>query len=811
MRPDNRSMTGKAVTLGIAGLLAGLVVAAAAFPGAAMSGLAAKAGAETFDKLPSELTVKQAPQITYVYANDGKTLLATMYDENRSDTRLANMSPLVLKAIIAAEDHQFYEHNGVDPKGIARALVVNNKGDSQQGGSTLTMQYVRQAISYSAESPAEVVAATENTPARKLREMRYAMSLEKKISKDEILERYLNIAPFGNGTYGVFAASKVYFEKAPKDLTIDEAAMLAGMVKAPSAFNPTTATGKPQAEARRNYVIDQMVATGAITADDATKAKAVPLVVKGKRTPNGCVATKENHWGFFCDYFYRWWLDQPAFGETAYDRERTLMSRGYRVVSSLDPKVQEVTKKAVERHYPTGRRHALMLASVEPGTGRVRALATNRNYKLDDPRKPKNGESTNPAKRRAGIRGTYPNTTNPLVTGGGDIMGYQAGSTFKMFTMAAALEKGYPLSYTINATSPVVTQYPQDSGPAACGGRWCPRNANPKWMNGNRNMWSGFGRSVNTYFVRLEEKIGADAVVEMAKRLGIKFREPKDLEMATTQSQAESWGAFTLGVSLTTPLDLASAYATLAADGKYCEPTPVQEIVDSAGNKIRAGEPRCEQRIKPETARATLDAARCPIGDSSSTDRCDGGTASYVRGTVGKPVAGKTGTTDGDRTATLALTSRQLTTVGTMADPDWAQTSASMRPEAVNMAVSQSMRDALSDQPRMDFETPGSNSAEGDQRRIPNVACRSVEEARSRLKSAGFQVEIAGPPGVPSSCAAGSAASTDPRWVAPKGSTILIQVSSGKPKATRPPAAPRAAAPPPASGSPRIPTSPGLR
>ncbi|WP_189170956.1 transglycosylase domain-containing protein [Pilimelia anulata] len=777
------------MTLAVAGVLAGLVVAAAAFPGAAMSGLAAKAGAETFEKLPSELTVKQAPQISYVFANDGKTLLATMYDENRSDTKLANISPLMRQAIIAAEDHQFFEHNGVDPKGIARALVVNNKGEAQQGGSTLTMQYVRQAISYSAETPAEVVAATEDTPARKLREMRYAMSLERKLNKDEILERYLNIAPFGNGTYGVFAAAKVYFEKSPKDLTIAEAAMLAGMVKAPSAFDPTTAKGKPLAQARRNYVIDQMVSIGAIKPEDANKAKLAGLGVKGKRTPNGCVSTKKNDWGFFCDYFYRWWLEQSAFGDTPYDRERALMSHGYRIVTSLDPKVQDATKRAVERNYSTGNKHALMLAAVEPGTGRVRSLATNRSYGIDDPRKPKNGESTNPDKRRAGIRGTYPTTTNPLITGGGDIYGYQSGSTFKIFTMAAALEKGYPLSYTINSPNRAVTRFAVASGPASCGGRWCPSNAS-KSMAGNRNMWSGFGRSVNTFFAKLIEKVGPDAAVEMAKRTGIKFRAPEpDARLAADPGD---WGAFTLGVSSSTPLDLANAYATFAADGKYCAPTPVQEILDQAGNKLRSGEPKCEQVMKVETARAVVDAARCPLGDRAQAGNCDsgGGTAPGVRGTVGHPVFGKTGTTENNKTATLALSTRQLAVAGTMADPDWAQTYRSMDVFAVNNAVAQTARDGLSGRSSEEFPAPGERTAQGDQVRIPDVTCRSIEHARERLRDAGFNAEIGPPPGVRSSCPPGTVAGTDPNYFAPKGSTVVIEVSMGprtRPSATQRP------------------------
>ncbi|WP_176730782.1 transglycosylase domain-containing protein, partial [Micromonospora mirobrigensis] len=322
MRKRDHNIFANAASLLICGLLAGVVVAAAAFPAVAMSGLAAKAGAETFAALPRELTVAQAPQISYLLANDGKTPLATMYDENRRNVKLAAISPYMRNAIVAAEDHDFYKHNGVDLNGVARAFVNNQAGSSgRQGASTLTMQYVRLAIAYSATHPADVVAATEDTSARKLREMRYALQIDKELSKDEILERYLNIASFGNGAYGIYAASQVYFGKPPSKLKLEEAAMLAGMVKAPSQNDPTTRSGRTLALDRRDYVLQNMVTTGAIDQRQADAAKATRLVVRDKRTPNGCVATNKKGWGFFCDYFYRWWMAQETFGPTTYDRE----------------------------------------------------------------------------------------------------------------------------------------------------------------------------------------------------------------------------------------------------------------------------------------------------------------------------------------------------------------------------------------------------------------------------------------------------------------------------------------------------------
>ncbi|MEV6368696.1 transglycosylase domain-containing protein [Micromonospora musae] len=785
MRKRDHNVLTNAASLLICGLLAGVVVAAAAFPAVAMSGLAAKAGAETFGALPTELTVARPPQITYLVAKDGKTPLATMYDENRRDVKLADISPYMAKAIVAAEDHDFYKHNGVDINGVARAFVNNQSGtNSQQGASTLTMQYVRLAIAYSATHPADVVAATEDTSARKLREMRYALQIDKELSKDEILERYLNIASFGNGAYGVYAASQVYFGKSPKNLSIPEAAMLAGMVKAPSTNDPTTKSGYPLALQRRDYVIQNMVDIGAITKPEAEAAKATKLVVKGKRAPNGCVATNVKEWGFFCDYFYRWWLQQETFGSTSYDRERRLKSGGYTIVTTLDPQAQRGADKAVRKSKKVTEKEAAMVAVVEPGTGRVRALSVNRNYKLDDPKHPTNKPHSDPKQRQKGKRGNYPNTVNPLLTGGDGITGYQAGSTFKIFTIVAALEKGIPLSYTFNSPQQFKSEYIIDSSsPAACPGThfYCPTNSGLK-AGGVQNMWSAFSASTNTFFVPLQQRVGAENVVDAAKRMGIQFRASNDASFAATKDAAHQWGAFTLGVSQTTPLELANAYATLAADGKYCEPIPVQEIRDPDGKKLDIANPRCEKRISTEVARAAVDVARCPVGDNSSTTKCGSSrTAANVRGIVGAPVAGKSGTTDSEKTAALVAMTKQYSVAGIMADPDWPQTNEKMQhnqPHGINPPVFETLRDAMKGKKDINFEPPGQKISVGDQRSIPDVKCASVDTAKSRINGAGFEAVVSDQR-IASSCPAGSVAGTNPDGRTIKGGVVTIQISSG--------------------------------
>src|SRR5262245_15508305 len=286
MRRREHSLVSNSASLIICGLLAGIMVAAIAFPAVAVSGLAAKAGADSFDKLPAEIDVVPAPQISYVYASDGTTLLAMLYDENRRDVPLASVATVMQQAIVASEDSRFYEHRGVDIKGVARAFVANQYGGDPQGASTLTMQYVRLAISYSARTPQQVIDATAQTPARKIREMRYALALEKKLNKQQILERYLNIASFGHRAWGIFAASQVYFGKEPKDLTLPEASLLAGVLKAPTKYDPATPEGLMNALERRDtYVLPQMVKLGYITQDQADEARKTELKIVGKYTP----------------------------------------------------------------------------------------------------------------------------------------------------------------------------------------------------------------------------------------------------------------------------------------------------------------------------------------------------------------------------------------------------------------------------------------------------------------------------------------------------------------------------------------------
>jgi membrane peptidoglycan carboxypeptidase len=657
------------------GLIGGVAVAALTYPMAALAGLALKSGADTLDSLPRKLLIVPSPQTSYVYAADGKTLLTTFYEEDRKYIPISQVSRLIQRAILAAEDARFYEHHGVDLKGTVRAFVANQQaGGVSQGASTLTMQYVRNALRDSADHPQDAIDATAQNSGRKLREMRLAIALEKRMSKTQILEGYLNVAYFGHRAYGIFAASDVYFSKLPAQLTLDEAAMIAGLVQAPSDYDPA-GVDRSAALNRRNWVIDRMADLGDITAAEAAKAKAAPITLHLSSPPNDCVSVSPAHndWGFFCDVFKQWWLQQPSFGRDRAARMDNLRRGGYTIVTSLDPGVQASAMRHITDNSKIGNKFALGGVFVEPGTGLVKSVAVNRTYSLDQSRNPPN---TDPAKRATGIPANYPNTVNMLLGGGSEI-GYQAGSTFKLFTMLTALEKGYGLGMRFYAPSRLTSIYYTGwNDPYVCaGGHWCPHNAS-KGMTGTQNMWSGFGKSVNTYWVQVEQKVGAQNAVAMAQRLGLSWHTDID-RLQASPAKARTWGAFTLGVADTTPLEMAVAYATVAAEGVHCAALPVRSITKADGRPLLGPDgkpvatPRCDQAISRDVALAAIDAARCVTGYGAAGGSCGNwSTAPGAYPAVGRPFAGKTGTTDDTRAAWFIGFTPQLAGAAFVADPD---------------------------------------------------------------------------------------------------------------------------------------------
>jgi membrane peptidoglycan carboxypeptidase len=679
IRSGARRIVRRASTIVRLGTISGIVVSVVGLPLAMTVGESVKSGADFFLNMEETLHEVPAGQTSIVYAGDGQTPMTMFYEEYRNYIPMSEMSPDVMHAVVAAEDARYYDHKGVDFKGVARAFVANQTaGEVSQGASTLTMQYVRMALRDSATGPTEVIEATEQTSARKIREIRLALELEKRVPKEQILERYLNIAYFGHRAYGIFAAAQIFFSKLPKDLTLVEAATLAGLVKAPSAYDPAT-HDSTAAKDRRDWVLQQMAQNGYATADAAAAAQAEPLTLNVYQPPNDCisVAPENNSWGYFCDFLKSWWMRQEAFGSNPQERLDKLRRGGYRIVTSIDPEMQANAMKRVTAKEPVGNRFAHGLVAVQPGTGYVKAMAVNRVYSLDQS---KNGPNSDRAKREEGIPGTYPNTVNGLL-GGGEVQGYQAGSTFKFFTMMAALDAGMPPTTSYNSPPRLTSIYLGTPGePSTCGTQWCPSNASGA-MTGVQNMWTGFGKSVNTYFVQLQQAVGVERVIKMAERLGLTWRSPTDKRLASTPELAARWGSFTLGTADTTPLEMAAAYATAPADGLFCEALPVIAVNHADGTPVtyrdaqgiahNVADPRCRQEVTPSAARAATDATRCVTGYGAAGSSCGGwSTASGVAGMVRHPVGGKTGTTDSDRSAWFVGFTPQLAVASFLADPD---------------------------------------------------------------------------------------------------------------------------------------------
>ncbi|MGY1617237.1 transglycosylase domain-containing protein [Geodermatophilus sp. SYSU D00691] len=581
--------------------LAGALTAAVLTPWVVGPGLVASNSATLLSPEDSGLGDATPPGNTVVLAADG-SVLTYFYRHNRTPVPSEAISPLVKQALVDIEDSRFYEHNGLDVEGTLRALVSNLiAGAVLEGGSTITQQLVKQSLVEQAETPEERQAATEQSVGRKLREARLALALEERYSKDEILTRYLNLVYFGQGAYGIQAAARRYFSVDAANLDVLQAATLAGLVQTPTADNPIDDPARTLT--RRNQVLSRMHALGHLSdADHATLTAAPVTVTPSPPPPNGCVGAVLG--GFFCDFLQRHLTGTLGIPQSV------LENGGLTIQSTLRPDVQRSGDAAVLRTQPMGAPLAAIFTSVEPGTGLVQAMSVNRvfGYDVNDPAQ----ESVN---------------LNVAASQG-------AGSTYKVFVAAAALERGFPPWHTITTPDPYTsTVYKNGRDP------YTVQNAGnyPPTLS----MVEALIRSSNTYFVALEDQLGSvEGPVRAAQRMGLFSLDP-----VADQVVAENRGSFTLGAEATSPLALASAYSTLAANGTQCDPIPVTQILDPAGQPFRLtadGPPvdtgtHCVVEAIPSSVATTLNAIL--VGDTALPI----GTGTRAR-IPGHDVAGKTGT-----------------------------------------------------------------------------------------------------------------------------------------------------------------------
>ncbi|MDF1490066.1 transglycosylase domain-containing protein [Tessaracoccus caeni] len=750
-------------------VLSGLLLAGLAVPFVALIGGGTRVASDSLKYLPAELETPPQSQRSQILMANGK-VLATFYDENRIYVKLEKISQAMQDAQVAIEDHRFYEHGAIDLQGLGRAVIKTLTGDTQ-GASTLTQQYVKlvqlEAAVIRDDQEAQR-AATEVSIERKIREMRYAMAVEERMSKKQILEGYLNIAYYGNGAYGVESAARFYFGVKASKLNLAQSAMLAGIVQNPGNYNPLTNTETTLE--RRNFVLQRMADVGAISqaeADEAKKETFDPEDVK--RTPNGCVSSK---FPFVCDYVQRTLLDTPSLGETREQRENLLKRGGLTIRTLIDPAAQKDAEKAVAKLVSPKDPVVSGTVLLQPSTGLIVAMAQSR---------PKMGD---------GKGETYYNLNVEQEMGG--LEGYQAGSTFKPFVLAAALEMGYTPKKQYNA--PGKMQFRGQSF-KDCKGSF---PFNQDWDPGNQgnvaygliDMMKATQSSVNTYFIQLERDVGICASIDAAQAMGVKRADGVDMR------KEARFPAWVLGTSYVTPLSMAEAYATLANRGVHCKPIILESITTADGRDLKVPSADCERVIPKGVADGVTYILESVIAQ---------GTGKPARIPDWRPQAGKTGTTNEFKSVWFAGYTPDLAGVafiavdtGPASKKFWKGKTQSLRNKRLETGYwlrgtgggdagaiwKAAMSSALEDTPKTKFKQPPKVILEGKKVKIPSTRGMGLNEAKRVLEKAGFTAVVSREH---SDYAEGTFLGTSPYGEAIKFSTIYLRVSMGKKPEPPPP------------------------
>lgn len=594
-------------------VLVGIVAAVTVLPALTAVGDASSAGVELLEENPAEFRQEALSEPSTFYASDGETELAQFYAENREPVGIDDISQSMQDAIVSIEDERFYEHDGTDPQALGRAVVNNLTGSSTQGASTLTHQYVSLELlnaDYLRDED-ELVAGGTTTIADRFNEARLAADVEEEMSKEEILEGFLNLAFFGDRNYGVEAAAQYYWGVPASELDVQQSATLTGLVQNPNGFNPET--NPEAAEDRRNTVLGTMLRNDYITQEEHDAAVESDLDLDVTPEATGCIAAPDAP--YFCDYVQRVILADDTFGPDREARERLLNRGGLEVTTTLDKDAQQAAQNevldAVPNADPSGAGSALV--SVEPGGGEIRAMAQNTNYT------PEEGDGN-----------TELNFSVDAAYGGGN--GFQGGSTLKPFVFAAWLGDGNSMTDTVDASK---DQWDQgDEWTASCqdGGSvqmpdedgWSVNNAIEDMK---REMTADFGLywSINTATTAVAEEIDLCEITDVLSRVGyVQADNGKEISPADP--------SFVLGSEEVSPLTQASAFAALANDGEYCAPRALEEVTDAQGKEYDIPEANCEQAIDSDVV-AELNETLIPIAEERTAE-----------GDPEFPMAGKTGT-----------------------------------------------------------------------------------------------------------------------------------------------------------------------
>lgn len=778
--------------LAAACVLAGVLVAGLLYPVASGVGLVSNRAASAVENVSSELLNGTLPEVTTMTDSAGNPI-ALLFDQYRYQVGYNDISPDMVAAIISIEDRRFLEHDGVDWKGTIRAALKNSSsGEVQQGASTLDQQYIKNyQLLVLARTEADREAATETTPARKLREVRMALTLEQSLTeqakrkgmsdaaakqeaKKQIVTRYLNVVPFGNNAYGIEAASQVYFGVHAKDLKVEQAALLAGMVQSSSALDPYT---NPEAAlARRNTVLDTMIQNFPNRRDELTQAKQAPLGILAKADipTQGCIGAGNN--GFFCDYALQF------LAENGISRD-SVMRGGFIIKTTMDPAVQRSVQRAAQAQAsPHADGVANVMSAIRPGTTShaVLAMASSRNYGLDQ---------------------AADETVQPQPF---SLVGDGAGSVFKVFTVAAAMEQGLGTGTNIPVPGFLAVEGMGNSG----GSNGCPANAycvkNDGRYPASMSVTQALAQSPNTAFVNLLKQVGVKPTVDMAVRLGLRSYNTPGTSGSGDKSIAQyvkdgNFGSFTLGPLPVNGVELSNVAATLASGGVWCPPSPIGSIStikrDENGNPVPGPDgnpvltgvpfnpPACERVVETGLANTLANAM-------SEDDKGAGTRRPPPAHRLDLPSSGKTGTTEAHRSsAFLGFTNNIAGATYVYSDgPNPSGICSSPLRSCYDGNLYGGMEPARTWYQAM---LPVANNfgptqlpptdpryvAGTDRGRIPQVTGLTASEATSRLQSAGFKVTQLE---VDSGKTQGTVVFTAPSDSALPGSTITIYVSNGR-------------------------------
>lgn len=721
-----------------------------------------------------ELKPAALDQTTKIYARDGTTLIAKLYRDDRKIIKLAAIPVIAREALIDTEDRRFYQHHGLDFRGLARAAVADSGSSATQGASTLTQQLVKQTRFFEAGSnKAKQNAATADTTDRKLYEAKCALKLEQEYSKQRILEQYFNIAYFGEQSYGIDVAARNYFNTTPAHLSVPQAAMLAGLVKDPALFDPFQhATA---ARERRNEVIQNMVVAGHLTQARANKYKKAPFVLnETTRTSlgaQGCAHSSPaiKNVGFFCDYALNWLETTGGMSKDQLD------TGGYKIVTSIDPTLQNTATAKEQRSFPASSPTALVQPSIDPTTGEITSMITNKHY---------------------GVKATTSTTANPLFTK--PIAG--SGSTYKYFTTIAALTAGVQPNQVL--TTPGSAYFPRNCGEDTT----VKANGITKDVtNSTATLTSAFAESSNIYFVGMEDQIfdcNLKPIVQTAQDLGV-----TSLDLNGNVKAHPSWTiaqrvengneyTFTLGPNSISPLELARAYGVAANDGVLCQSRPILSITSPDGKAVPFKQATCVRKMSQWVARTALQIMMGPTTNgTASTYMFQNFFDQHPSSEY--PVAGKTGTNNASKNGKdtkqnaalwfVGVTPR-LVSASAMINPDnptkpirgvpgfAGDTAASAAYGAVSSIFwAKSFGSTVA---KNKWSWPSPYSVTNGQQ-VPNVRGDSADDATRRLKDAGFKpVEYSIQCG--SNIPPGYVAYNGPDYATP-GTTVYYCLSNGNP------------------------------